>query len=91
MPRFLISIGIVLIALSVIGLVFAIVNLALLPSMQEQLLDIMPNANVAVIQAAAQSRDKSYIGVIICVTAFLCGVIVTRQGIRKSRHVNSAT
>ena len=91
MPRVLLSIGIAVIGVSAIGFVFGIVNLALLPSIEEQLLDVMPEAGTAVTQASAQSRDKSYIGIVICVAAFICGIILTRRGIRMMRPVNEST
>ncbi len=79
-PRVWVIIGTVLIIFSVIGLVFAFVNLISLPSTQDQLLEIIPGAEAAVAQAAAQSRDKSYIGIFVCLVALVFGVVFTRRG-----------
>ena len=70
--------GWVLMALAVIGLSLSLGNVMSLPSIQRQLVEAVPNAELAVAEAVAISRGKSYYGIGICLVVFLCGAGLTR-------------
>ena len=87
-PKVLIGIGALLVTLSAIGLTLALGNLASLPSTQQQLRRLVPSAEVAVSQAVAKSRDKSYIGISVCLASMVGGILVIRRGRRIKRNLD---
>jgi hypothetical protein len=69
-------IGIVFVAISTAGLLLAGGNLVTLPSIQSQLVRVIPNAESAIVEAVAQSRRKSYYGIGVCSPILLIGMVL---------------
>jgi hypothetical protein len=75
-------IGTILVGMGILGLAFAIGNLASLPSIQRQLLEAVPAADTAIADAVSQSQSKSYSGLAIFGALLVCGgalIVVCRQ------------
>jgi hypothetical protein len=68
--------GVLLLAIAAAIVVFAIVNLLSLPSVERQILASVPSAEASVADAVAQSRRKSYYGIAVGTAIGLCGVVL---------------
>lgn len=66
-------VGTILMAIGALGVSFAVGNLASLPSIQRQLLEVVPTAAAATAEAVSQSRTKSYYGLAIFGTLLVSG------------------
>jgi hypothetical protein len=83
-------VGVMIAAIGVLGLAFAIGNLASLPSIQRQLIEAVPTADTAIAEAVSQSQAKSYFGLAIFGTLFVCGGVLI--GVcRQRRSANAIT
>lgn len=77
--------GAALLASSTVVLVLAVGNLLSLPSVQRNLVDVVPSADASVAEAAAQSRRKSYYGIAVGSVLGLIGavaVLPVKRGLR---------
>lgn len=76
--------GGILLVVSVVGLVFATINLLTLPSIERRIVETIPSAEATIKDAAAQSRRKSFIAIAACTATLLGGVALFCYG-RESR------
>lgn len=72
-PKLVRLVGSILVAIGVLGVAFAIGNLASLPSIQRQLVEAVPTADTAIAEAVSQSRSRSYSGLAVFGTLLLGG------------------
>ena len=82
-------VGTILVVVGMLGVAFAIGNLASLPSIQHQLLDAVPTADAAIAEAVSQSQSKSYYALAIFGTLLVCGGALIGISRQRSSAISS--
>ena len=78
-------VGMLLVIIAIIGLLYACGNLLALPFMQDQLREALPESGTAIEQATSISRDKTYIGVVVCALMLTFGIVLIRRSTTKNK------
>lgn len=84
-------VGILLVIIAIMGLLYACGNLVALPLMQDQLREALPEMGTAIDKATAISRDKTYIGIVVCTLVLTFGVVLIRRSVKTKSNKADGT